>query len=255
MNPTRYGAFIFVGVTNGDMETKIDYVDYTAEKDSLLLIMPTHITHFISGSSDFKGWVLSISEPYLKMMSHAGKHPDIISYMQIKKNPLTKFEHAEFQALYSSLDCLRKRIRQQSHFFHKEAIENALKMFFIDLGSLYLGKRENHIIPNFSRKEEIFFDFQSHLREHCKKQHDVKFYADKLCITTQYLTSILKDQSGKSAMKWIQEALMTEAKGMLKTPRINIQQVSNDLNFPDQSTFGKFFKKHTGVSPLEFRNN
>ena len=128
-------------------------------------------------------------------------------------------------------------------------------MFFTDLDNLYLKKGKHQITASLSRKEELFDDFQTLLWEHCKKNRNVKFYADKLCITTQYLSSILKEQSGKSASRWIHEALITEAKGMLKSPRVNVQQVANELNFPDQSTFGKFFKKHTGTTPMTFRKS
>lgn len=255
LNPTRFDAVILIGVLEGDMDIQVDYISYKAVKNSLILIMPTHITHFTNGSNNLKGWVLTISKTHIETLSFSKQQPTVISYMQLKKNPLTKFNPDEFRTLYASLDFVRTKMRQHTHLFQKETINLALKMFFIDLGNLYLGKREHYSIPTLSRKEELFTDFQALLRKHCKKQHDVKFYANKLCITTQYLSSILKEQSGKSASQWIQDALMIEAKGMLKSPRTNVQQVADELNFPDQSTFGKFFKKHAGVSPMAFRKS
>lgn len=255
-NPSRFEAVLLLGISEGEMEIQIDYVKYRAHKNSLILIMPTHITYFVSGSEDLKGWVFAISKAYMGTLSYTQQHPPIvISYMQLKKNPLTVFTPEEYASIYDSIGFVRNNMCRQTHLFHKEKIDLALKMFFFDLGNIYLSKREHYSTPTFSRKEELFTDFQSLLREHCKKQHDVKFYANKLCITTQYLSSILKEQSGKSASRWIQDALMIEAKGMLRTPRINVQQVANELNFPDQSTFGKFFKKHTGISPLTFRKS
>ncbi|MDR2913842.1 MAG: helix-turn-helix domain-containing protein [Tannerella sp.] len=256
LNPSRFDSVILIGVSDGEMEIQVDYITYKAGKNSLVLIMPTHITFFTKGSNNLKGWVLTISKSYITTLSFSQQQqPTVISYMQLKKNPLTAFEPYEYKSLYSSLDFVRGKMRKPTHLFYKETINIALKMFFLDLGNLYLAKREHYIAPSLSRQEELFIDFQTLLREHCKKQHDVKFYANKLCITTQYLSSILKEQSGKSASQWIQEALMIEAKGMLKSPRINVQQVADELNFPDQSTFGKFFKKHAGLSPLAFRKS
>jgi AraC-like DNA-binding protein len=254
--PSRFEAVLFIGISEGEMEIQIDYVKYKAYENSLALIMPTHITHFVDGSPNLKGWVFAISKAYMEAISYTKQHPPVvISYMQLKKKPLTVFKPEEYQSLYASLDFIRNNMRKQTHLFYKEKVDLALKMFFLDLGNIYLNKREHFSTPTLSRKEELFTDFQTLLREYCKKQHDVKFYANKLCITTQYLSSILKEQSGKSASQWIQDALMIEAKGMLKTPRINVQQVANELNFPDQSTFGKFFKKHTGMPPLSFRKS
>lgn len=255
-NPIRYDAVILIAVTEGEFEIQIDYISYKTGKNSLILVMPTHITHFTSGSNDLKGWVLVISKSYLMNSPHPRQQSSsVISYMQLKKNPLTLFEADELRTLYTSLDFVRSKMRQQTHLFHKESLGLALKLFFLDLGNIYMGKREHYTPPTLSRKEELFLDFQTLLREHCKKQHDVKFYANQLCITTQYLSSILKEQSGRSASQWIQEALMVEAKSLLKAPRINVQQVADELNFPDQSTFGKFFKKHAGISPLAFRKS
>jgi AraC-like DNA-binding protein len=255
-NPSRFDAVILIGITDGEMDIQIDYVSYTVAENSLVLIMPTHIAHFIGSRGKLKGWVLVISRSFMDETPQCHQQPSaIISYMQFKKNPLTQFEPNEYKMLYKSLDFIRSKMRLQGHLFHKEILNSALKMFLLDLGNIYIGKREHAIPPTLSRKEELFIDFQTLLREYCKKQHDVKFYANKLCITTQYLSAILKEQSGKSAGRWIQEALMIEAKSMLKSPRINVQQVSDELNFPDQSTFGKFFKKHAGFSPMAFRKS
>ena len=255
LNPTRFDVLVLVGVTEGEMDIQIDYISHKVGKDSLTLIMPTHITQFISGSNNIKGWVLTISKSYLATQTFSGQKPAVLSYMQLKKDPLTNFDHDEYKSLYASLEYVRSKMHLHTHLFHKEVMMLALQMFFRDLGNLYLGKKKYHVTATLSRKEEIFADFQTLLREHCKKQHDVKFYADKLCITTQYLSSILKEQSGRSASQWIQEALIIEAKGILKSPRINVQQVADKLHFPDQSTFGKFFKKHTGISPMAFRKS
>ena len=255
LNPTRFDALLLIGITEGELDIQIDYISYKAEKNSLILIMPTHITHFIEGSDNLKGWILTITKTFLGTQTFAGQKPTVLSYMELKKNPLTFFDHDEYQSLFVSLDYIREKMRRQTHVFYQETVKLAMLMFFTDLGDLYFSKKKYHITATLSRKEELFTDFQTLLREHCKKQHDVKFYAGKLCITTQYLSSILKEQSGRSASQWIQEALVIEAKGMLKSPRINVQQVADKLNFPDQSTFGKFFKKHTGISPMAFRKS
>jgi AraC-type DNA-binding domain-containing proteins len=255
LNPTRFDALLLIGITEGELDIQIDYISYKAEKNSLVLIMPTHITHFTEGSSNLKGWILTITKAFFGSQTFAGQKPTVLSYMELKKNPLTFFDPDEYQSLYVSLDYIRGKMRQQTHVFYQETVKLALLMFFTDLGNLYFSKKKYHITATLSRKEELFSDFQTLLREHCKKQHDVKFYAGKLCITTQYLSSILKEQSGRSASQWIQEALVIEAKDMLKSPRINVQQVADKLNFPDQSTFGKFFKKHTGISPMAFRKS
>jgi AraC-like DNA-binding protein len=81
----------------------------------------------------------------------------------------------------------------------------------------------------------------------------VKFYADILCITPRYFSKIVKENSGKSPNEWIDEYIMQEAKALLKSGNFTVQQVSDELNFPSQSFFGKYFKRHTGVMPSKYK--
>jgi AraC-like DNA-binding protein len=118
-----------------------------------------------------------------------------------------------------------------------------------------VGKNDPLVRPVLSRKEELLDGFLQLLTKHVREYHVVTFYAEKLFITPQYLSLILRELTGRSANKWIDDALITEAKILLKTPLATIQQVADTLNFSDQSTFGKFFKKHIGMSPMEYRKS
>ena len=98
-----------------------------------------------------------------------------------------------------------------------------------------------------------FQQFLKLMFKHSREEHSVSFYAGKMCITPQYLSAVLKELTGKTTNNWIDHSLILDAKILLKTPNMTVQQVSDMLNFSNQSTFGKFFKKHTGQSPAEFR--
>ena len=91
------------------------------------------------------------------------------------------------------------------------------------------------------------------VNEHGKKEHSPSFYADKLCISVQYLSLVLKERSTNTTIDWIATYLTIQAKSLLRTPKLSIQEISDELNFSDQASFGKFFKKHTGVSPKKYR--
>jgi AraC-like DNA-binding protein len=105
-----------------------------------------------------------------------------------------------------------------------------------------------------SRTQEIFLKFSSMVKENFKKTRNVKYYADQLCITPKYLCKIVSECVGSSPSQFIDSLVMTEAKQMLRTSNLSIQQISEALNFPNQSFFGRFFKTHAGVSPGAYRN-
>ena len=74
-----------------------------------------------------------------------------------------------------------------------------------------------------------------------------------MCLTPNYLSSVVRKVSGKSATEWIDDFVISEAKIMLRYLDVSIQEVAYKLNFTTQSAFGKYFKQCTGMSPREFR--
>ena len=93
------------------------------------------------------------------------------------------------------------------------------------------------------------------VREHCHKEHNLNFYADKLHIIPKHLSKVIKGNSNMSASAWIDNSVVLEAKAMLKSTNMTIQQISDKLNFATQSFFGRFFKRVTGILPKEYRES
>ena len=104
-----------------------------------------------------------------------------------------------------------------------------------------------------TKKRKLFDDFYSHLIANHKESREVGFYAKKLCITPKYLSSSVKETTGKSAFEWINNYVILEAKSMLKVSEKTIQEISVDLNFPNQSFLGKYFKQQVGMTPGKYR--
>ena len=88
---------------------------------------------------------------------------------------------------------------------------------------------------------------------HYKQERSISFYAEKLCLTPKYLSSVIKQATGKLAGTWIDECVILEAKTQLKCSGKSIQQIAEELNFANQSFFGKYFKHHTGMSPSKYK--
>lgn len=256
-SPMRMDALLMVLTFEGTLEISLDYVPYTVNPNSFITIMPTHAMQLNRISRDFKGRLLIASKAFLDDCQLDGnKRPkSLANYMEIRKNPCTELAVEEITKLDGCVQIIREKMKEQTHFYQKELVQNAFVGFMLELGNILLGKKEHLIRPTLSRKEELFEQFLQLLFEHCKEQHVVTFYAEKLFITPQYLSLILKELTGKSANKWIDDALIVEAKILLKAPQATVQQVADVLHFSDQSTFGKFFKKHMGVSPMEYRRS
>lgn len=92
------------------------------------------------------------------------------------------------------------------------------------------------------------------MHEHCASQREVSFYADKLCISTKYLTGICKAVTGDSAKKIIDDFAILEIKVLLQSTELTVQEIADRLVFPDQSYLGRYFKRHEGMSPKEYQS-
>jgi AraC-like DNA-binding protein len=137
--------------------------------------------------------------------------------------------------------------------FTPQIIQHYCNILFYNCYALYKQKETEQDIVNKKQKEAVFERFIIEVERHFKEQHAIGFYADRLCITPKYLSLLIKEASGKTAADWIREYLVMEARALLKSGRMTAQQVSNELNFADQSHFGNFFKRYTGFSPREYQ--
>lgn len=254
-DPVRVNALQVLLVLEGSIDLSIDYVLFQASTNTVVTIMPTHITKVMKYSPNFKGRLMAVSRAFLEQSMMPNHSSSMIQYMKIRKKPTILLQESEIKTLDESMLRLRQTILQTSHHLQRLLIQNTLMGFFIEMGNIFSERKEYNTPPSLTRKEELFESFLRILYMYCKEQHVVSFYAEQLYITPQYLSLILKELTGRSANKWIDEALMQEAKILLKAPQATVQQVAYALHFSDQSTFGKFFKKHAGMSPMEYRKN
>lgn len=254
-DPVRVNALQVLQVLEGSIDLSIDYVLFQASTNTVVTIMPTHITKVMKYSPNFKGRLMAVSRAFLEQSMMPNHSSLMIQYMKIRKKPTILLQESEIKTLDECMLRLRQTILQTSHHLQRLLIQNTLMGFFIEMGNIFSERKEYNTPPSLTRKEELFESFLRILYMYCKEQHVVSFYAEQLYITPQYLSLILKELTGRSANKWIDEALMQEAKILLKAPQATVQQVADALHFSDQSTFGKFFKKHAGMSPMEYRKN
>lgn len=137
--------------------------------------------------------------------------------------------------------------------YRRELIIHLLRYLYLELFSAYEKEASLMTTRKDTRKEELANKFFGLIMKHFKENKDVAFYADKLCITSKYLTMVIKEVSGKSAKDWIVEYIVLEIKALLKNTNMNIQEIAVKTNFANQSSLGRFFRKHTGMSLSQYR--
>ena len=118
--------------------------------------------------------------------------------------------------------------------------------------------RDEKVVKLNSRSEHKTLTFRQFIKlvsENYTQQRQVIFYADQLCMSPKYLSKLVKDVSGKSALEWIDSYVLLEAKHLLKYSDMPIKEIVFRLNFSNQTVFYKYFKAHTGMTPTDYRNS
>jgi len=123
----------------------------------------------------------------------------------------------------------------------------------MELHAIYKINNENEVYNISSRQEEIVNKFFKLLVKNYNTERSVAFYADKLCITPKYLSTTIKQATGRSVLSWIHEIFIINSKALLKSTNKTVSEISEELNMSNDSFFCRTFKKHTGMSPLEYR--
>lgn len=164
------------------------------------------------------------------------------------------FNEVEFSSLVELLLQLQKRLHEKSTKFVRYIQFN---LFYAIVYTTFseLSKQQPIVLREVSRKDEIVKLFLTDLNEHYTENREAKFYADKLNITVRYLTECCKSITGRTTKELISSVVIRQAKILLSETTQTISEISNELNFSDQYSFGNFFKKQLKISPTQFRKN
>lgn len=152
-------------------------------------------------------------------------------------------------------------IESLSNKEHRFAEEINYAYFYILLTDMadMMWKKYDAGVPShhtdMKRSNSIMKDFADLLAQHVRTETSVEFYAEKLCISKQYLSLIVKEKTQVSVGKIIAIMRVEEASRLLRNPELTLQQIAEALSFSDQSSFGKFFRKHSGMTPMKYRQN
>ena len=249
--PVKLEMIIFAVCISGKGHVQINLKEYDVTPNSLVALLPNHIIQGYSISKDFKAIFLGITSEYAHEII-----PDIHTLTPVvvsfKESPITLLAPGEVERLHEFHKFLWGKISSANDENTKKSVNCLLEALFFETLSIY-GNHRNVAEGKRTRNEQIFFDFFTLVERNFKVNRSIAYYAKLLCISPKHLSATIKIMSGQTASEWIDNYVIIAAKAMLRSSSKTIQQISNDLNFSNQSFFGKFFKKYVGVSPTEYR--
>ena len=243
--------YIFMLCLTGKASVYMNEKTYTIQKNDLFVCLPDIILENGLISVDFKCYCLCMSSKYVQQVAPVTSQ--IWNYqMFFKKTPLLSLAPDEASLFCQYYELIRSKLTTSSNVHLSEVINALLSAFIYEFLDVV-----NHLIqisPSpFSSGEYLFRSFVDMIASSYPKKRSVSYYAEQLHVTPKYLSCVCKDISGQSCSKLIDQYVTKDIEYLMKRTQKTIKEISNELDFPDISFFGKYVRKHFGTSPRALR--
>lgn len=247
----KANKYHLIVITSGEMTVDVNFRIFRMGKRSSLQISSGETIREISTSADMKGYHVIYSPEFQTEMRTTRKSP--ISLQLKKEYPYQEFTEKEYELIHGSLTRLIGYINDPGHLYQSILIKNEIYSLQLNISNKRRKQHGNMMTGNATRQEVIRDRFKNLVEGHCDKQHSVSWYANAMFISPDYLSKIIREYDGTSARAWINARIIEKARFLMQQSDLTLKDISDRLNFQDQSSFGRFFKSNTGQSPKEFR--
>ena len=252
--PCRIDAFIIGVGTEGETSVSFNLHEFRLKKDSMFIFTPKNILQ-VNSQQYFKADVIAISPDFMRRINIDIKNMMPL-FLKFVENPALTLTPEESRSMRGMIAQIERETRGPETHFSFDIVSGLIAATIYKVGDImyhYLAEHPEEQNNSHNRAEEYFKQFTHLLGEHFREERSVGFYARQLCITPKYLTTLIKRISGQSVSEWIDNYVILEAKTLLKYSTMSIQEIAYYLNFPNQSFFGSYFKRNTGMSPSQYK--
>lgn len=237
----------------GKMQMRINGTVHEVKASDMVICLPKLIVEDIMISPDFKSYLIGLSYSSVKYTMQTS-HCVWNLGLYFKQNPVVPMND-EAQRLFSLYyNLVSEKIERPNKFYYKEVMHSIFQCFFFELLSLMSPKLdEKPIDGNLKQSEQLCKRFMEIITKNEGRERSVAHLAEQLCVTPKYLSTVIKSVTGKTALEWVHQVSVESIKRQLKYSNKTVKEIADDMNFPNLSFFGKFVRKHLGVSPTEYR--
>ena len=249
--PHKFDFFLFINHTSGGAKFKIDMEEYEVETGgNVITCTPGQIISLESVTPDFDADVMILSSQFMESLLVYLKGTIPVRFGMMRQIVFKINEQAkQMQMIF--IKAVQHVLKQTDNPFRLQMVQHVMMAIFYASDAPQSMSNKSDVIR--SNADVLSKQFLELVKENFRKERQLKFYADALCITPRYLSRVVKECTGSSAADWIERYVVLEARALLKSTTMTIQQISYELNFPSQTFFGKYFKRRVGMSPKDYR--
>ena len=235
----------------GEGDVIINGHKYHLTAGTLCFAFKGTIIQALDMGEDFKSYTLAINTDFLRELNI----PSASSIqMMMRDYPCVTLSPKQVDDILEICKMMHDKDQNSSHPYHEQINQHMLMLLCYELAAIYTHDMPVRHEP-CSRQDILFRQFLSLLTTDITISREVQYYADRLGITPKYLTIVTRQMSDRSATAWITRTVILNAKALLSSTQMSVQQISSRLNFPNPSFFGQYFLRHTGLTPKEYRRS
>lgn len=250
-DPVKLSAFTSILVREGSCKAEINFISHEVTAPCLVNIPSKFFMHPMDVSDDFRASFVVLSSHVIDFMLSNIHDPYLFSLF--KRNPILPLSEHQLADMTKLYDELMSIYADKSNRYMLQSLIHTMLGFLYKTGINCYEQKEQST-ESTATGSRIVDQFLLLMQKHFREERFLNFYADKLGISPKHLSRTIKAETGLSPVEWINRYIILDAKVMLSSSNLNVQQIAEELHFPSQSFFGKYFKKATGMSPKEFRN-
>lgn len=169
---------------------------------------------------------------------------------KMERTPTIHLTTDELKRLTGLYETIAAYYRLATHPSYAEILRSLLFVFTAEVSAIYTAKP---VKVYTTHGEELTDGFFRLLHEHFRTNRETSFYAGRLCISSKHLSRMIRQMTGQVPSYWIADFTVRETKMLLKSTTLTVTQLSEQFNFPNSSFFARYFRRHTGMAPQEYR--
>ena len=251
MKQFKVNFIAYVMVTEGRLTVDMNNVTYHLEKNCSLFVDRKMVIENVKHTENFSCIICAMSTD----MGFAFFNKSLLqSIMHIMANPVIKMEQTEVDLMMKYYDLLVFKMDHQEMSFGRETVRDIIRCFAYDLlSNINRHLNQDNDDDMLRQSDRIYRRFMFLLADNTNVNRSVKSYADELCVSPKYLTSVCRKHSDCTASELIATAVISRIKQLLLYSDLSIKEVASEMGFDNLSFFGKYVKKHLGLSPNHYR--
>ncbi|MBQ4440900.1 MAG: helix-turn-helix transcriptional regulator [Bacteroidales bacterium] len=234
---------VFLMCRSGAMHLLLNYHELSLSAGQIFIALPGMIIDTREVSPDFRATTMLLSERFTDSLNLGSPYRTLLS---IQRRPVLTLMAGMEEAMDNFVGMVRGLLQQPSHPHLDRVLHLLFESWFFGFGP-YLHSTESQRIATAA--EQHTEQFLRLVEQNFRQQHSLDWYASQMSITTKRLGICVKQTSGRTAADWIERHRLLEAVHLLRGGKLSVKETSFRLGFPNQSTFGTWFKRHTGASP------